>query len=132
MRAERKGPLLTPQHISHAGREPRTLTPNPRPDTRPADPPSRPHQCHRGMVGGDVKVAHAAHDRASTAVRRSNAARVNSNVSVTSLSPQRTEELTDPRNESYIYIYMCHSRVTSAPSLIITELSMLSSLIIFR
>ena len=65
MRAERKGPLLPPQHISHAGREPRTLTPNPRPDTRPADPPSRPHQCHRGMVGGDVKVAHAAHDRES-------------------------------------------------------------------
>ena len=27
MRAERKGPLLPPRHISHAGREPRTLTP---------------------------------------------------------------------------------------------------------
>ena len=91
MRAERKGPLLTPQHISRAGREPDALR-----------------------------------------RRRSNPARVNSNVSVTSLSPQRTEELTDPRNESYIYIYMCHSRVTSAPSLIITELSKLSSLIIFR
>ena len=91
MRAERKGPLLPPQHISHAGREPRTLTPNPRPDTRPADPTSRPHQCHRGMVGGDVKVAHAAHDRRVADAlrrRRSNPARVNSNVSYFLISPE--------------------------------------------
>ena len=53
MRAERKGPLLPPQHISHAGREPRTLTPKPRLDTHASHPDSRPLQCHRGMVGGE-------------------------------------------------------------------------------
>ena len=56
MRAERKGPLLPPQHISHAGREPRTLTPDPRLDTHASHPDSRPLQCHRGMVGGEKKL----------------------------------------------------------------------------
>ena len=48
MRAERKGPLLPPQHISHAGGEPRTLTPNPRLDTHASRPDSR----HSSATGG--------------------------------------------------------------------------------
>ena len=73
MRAERKGPLLPPQHISHAGREPRTLTPKPRLDTHASHPDSRPLQCHRGMVGGE-KTLPALRDQADTGDRGSTAA----------------------------------------------------------
>ena len=49
MRAERKGPLLPPQHISHAGREPRTPTPQPE-----AGHPSQPTLplAHPSATGG--------------------------------------------------------------------------------
>ena len=107
MRAERKGPLLPPQHISHAGREPRTPTPQPE-----AGHPSQPtlplaHPVPPGDGGWEAKTRRAAH-RVSRRLRRSrhsNRSARGTEVAVTDLiSPAEGSADWSPTNHIYIYM----------------------------